>query len=68
LPEKLIPTPGGIKEGRRPDILFRTKLGELRGRNVGHIDAAGNPNTRETDALNDLNGPGALPTDFVPLE
>ena len=67
LPEKLIRTRGGIKEGRRPDILFRTSKGELRGRNIGHLDAAGNPVTRELDALRDLNGPGGLPTDFVPF-
>ena len=63
--EKLIPTPGGQKDGRRPDILYRTKKGELRGRNVGKVDASGQPVTRERTALADLNGPGGLPTDFV---
>jgi RHS repeat-associated protein len=64
--EKLIPTPGGKKEGRRPDILYRTPEGEVRGRNVGKADASGRPVTRERAALADLNGPGGLPTDFVP--
>lgn len=66
--ERLIQTPGGIKSGRRPDILYRTPAGELRGRNVGRTKADGTPVTREVDALNDLNGPGKLPTDFVPYD
>ena len=65
--EILIRTPGGIKTGRRPDILFETANGQLRGRNIGHVDAAGNPLKRELEALLDLNGPGGLPTDFVPF-
>lgn len=66
--ERLIPTPGGKKAGRRPDILYRTPDGQLRGRNVGKTMADGSPVTREVDALNDLNGPGNLPTDFVPYD
>jgi hypothetical protein len=66
LPEQLIPTPGGVKGGRRPDILFETENGVLRGRNIGKVDANGNPIKRELDALRDLNGPGGIPTDFVP--
>ncbi len=68
LPEQLIPTPGGVKGGRRPDILFRTQDGTLRGRNVGKCDANGNPVKREQEALDDLNGPGGIPTDFVPYD
>src|SRR5262249_47462507 len=45
--EKLMPTPGGTKEGRRPDILYRTPRGELRGRNVGRTNANGTPVRRE---------------------
>ena len=63
--EKLVSTPGGLKEGRRPDILYRTPSGELRGRNIGRTNADGTPVKREQEALKDLNGPGKLPTDFV---
>ncbi len=64
-PEKLVRTPGGNKEGRRPDIVYQTPNGELRGRNIGKTKADGSPVTREQNALNDLNGKGGLPTDFV---
>ncbi|MEZ6073149.1 MAG: hypothetical protein R3C10_23495 [Pirellulales bacterium] len=64
--EKLIPTPGGLKTGRRPDIIFETANGQIRGKHIGRVDASGNPKPREIDALKDLNGPGKLPTDFVP--
>jgi RHS repeat-associated protein len=64
--ERLVPTPGGKKAGRRPDILYETPTGEVRGRNVGKVNAQGLPVPREVDALSDLNGPGGLPTDFVP--
>jgi hypothetical protein len=63
--ERLIPTPGGLKSARRPDILFETATGQLRGRNIGHVDAAGNPVKRELEALLDLNR--VIPTDFVPF-
>ncbi len=64
-PEQLVRTPGGNKKGRRPDILYQTPNGELRGRNIGKTKADGSPVTREQNALNDLNGKGGLPTDFV---
>jgi hypothetical protein len=64
----MISTPGGMKEGRRPDIIYRNKEGELRGVNVGKTKADGTPVTREQNALKDLNGPGKLPTRFVPYD
>jgi RHS repeat-associated protein len=64
--ERLIATQGGAKGGRRPDIIYKTPSGELRGRNVGLVDSKGQPIPREQSALDDLNGPGGLPTDFVP--
>jgi hypothetical protein len=66
--ERLIQTPGGLKDGRRPDILYLTPSGELRGRNVGSTRADGSPVKRELEALDDLNGPGKLPTGFVPYD
>jgi hypothetical protein len=61
-----VPTPGGNKDGRRPDIIYETPSGDLGGVNVGRTKADGTPVTREVNALNDLNGPGGLPTTFVP--
>jgi RHS repeat-associated protein len=67
-PERLRGTPNGAKSGRRPDIIYQTPNGELRGRNVGRTRADGSPVPREQEALDDLNGPGGLPTDFVPYD
>ncbi|HSP79829.1 MAG TPA: hypothetical protein VLQ93_14955, partial [Myxococcaceae bacterium] len=66
--ERLIPTPSGKKSGRRPDILYETPDGTLKGRNVGKTRADGSPVKREAEALDDLNGPGKTPTDFVPYD
>lgn len=67
-PEQLVPTPGGAKSGRRPDIIYETPDGTRRGVNVGQTTADGSPVPREQSALDDLNGPGGLPTDFVPYD
>jgi len=65
-PEKLVPTPGGKKDGRRPDILYETPGGERKGRNVGKTEADGEtPVKREREALEDLNEKAKLETDFV---
>ncbi len=68
--EKVIPTPGGDRETRRPDIIYRTPPpdSELRGVNVGLTLADGvTPVPREVTAMADLSGPGGLPMDpFVP--
>ncbi len=45
------------------DAMFG-RLGQA-GRNVGLVDKSGQPVAREQSALDDLNGPGKLPTDFV---
>ncbi|NVB39793.1 hypothetical protein G6O69_18255 [Pseudenhygromyxa sp. WMMC2535] len=66
--EQLIHTRGGHKSGRRPDILYRTPEGNIRGRNVGRTRADGSPVKREVEALEDLNGPGQTPTDFTPYD
>jgi hypothetical protein len=67
-PERLVPTPGGAKSGRRPDIIYETPEGSTQGRNIGRTRADGTPVKREVEALDDLNGPGGLPTDFVPYD
>jgi hypothetical protein len=41
--EVLIPTPGGYKSGRRPDILYRTPNGEMRARQIVRTNADGTP-------------------------
>ena len=64
LPEQLVRTPGGHKNGRRPDILYRDCKGNLCGVNVGKTKANGSPIKREQQALDDLNGAG-LPTKFI---
>ncbi|MBI2424690.1 MAG: PKD domain-containing protein [Candidatus Hydrogenedentes bacterium] len=66
--ERLVETRGGEKPGRRPDIIYSTPEGELRGVNVGRTNADGTPVSREVGALNDLNGPGQLPTVFLPYD
>ena len=66
--ERLIRTVGGKKGGRRPDIEYRTPGGEIRAKNIGKRLANGTPVLRELYALDDLNGPGGLPTDFIPYD
>lgn len=67
-PERLIPTPGGEKTGRRPDILYVDSCGILKGCNIGKVKVDGSPIKRESQALDDLNGPGGLPTTFESYE
>lgn len=62
-PEKLVPTPGGHKEARRPDILYRDSCGTMRACNIGKTKSDGTPVTREVKAMEDLNRAG-LPTTF----
>ncbi|WP_426194211.1 RHS repeat-associated core domain-containing protein [Massilia sp. DWR3-1-1] len=63
-PEVLVPTPGGIKGGRRPDMISRDANGNVSATQVGRTKADGTPVKREVEALKDLNGPGQLPTNF----
>jgi hypothetical protein len=63
--ERTIPTPGGFKDTRRPDILYQTPSGEIRAVNVGRVMADGvTPVPREVRAMADLNR--VYPTAFVP--
>ena len=54
LPETKIPTVGGIKGGRRPDIIYTEASGGKIYGNVGKNDAQGNPIKREREAMDDL--------------
>jgi len=66
--EKLWPTLGGEKSGRRPDLLMKDNDGKPYGIQVGKTDKNGNPVKREKDSLNDLNIHGNLPTEFCPYD
>ncbi len=61
--ETTVETPGGHKESRRPDIIYRTKEGELKYGNVGKETPSGEKPKREKEALEDLRGTG-VPTDY----
>ncbi|MFI7601214.1 polymorphic toxin-type HINT domain-containing protein [Actinoplanes sp. NPDC049681] len=65
LPERAIPTPGGFKGSRRPDILVRRPDGSIYGINVGKQAASGAPIKREAQAISDLEGAG-VEMHFVP--
>lgn len=64
-PEAIFDTKGGVKDSRRPDILYRDKDGIVRGiNNVGKAKKDGSPIKCEQQALDDLNNFGRLPTTF----
>lgn len=65
LPERLIPTPDGLKAGRRPDILVEKPDGSVYGINVGREAASGAPVRREVEAIYDLES-ADVPMHFVP--
>ncbi len=67
-PERLIPTPGGHKAGRRPDVLVERPDGSLYAVNVGRTQASGATVPREVKALDDLNNRAGIPTTFVPYD
>lgn len=66
LPERVIPTPGGVLSGRRPDILVRRADGSTYGINVGlQSRRTGAPIRREAEAIKDLEDAG-IEMHFVP--
>ena len=67
LREKLIPTPGGYKSSRRPDILVKKPDGTMYGINVGRTNKTGAPVKREVEAIYDLEDSG-IPMYFVPYD
>jgi hypothetical protein len=67
LPERLIKTPGGIKSGRRPDILVERPDGSIYGINVGKTTSYVAPIKRQAQAINDLEGTG-IEIYFVPYD
>ena len=54
LPEEQIPTPGGSKTFRRPDITTRAPDGSIYRENVGRSTSGGRPVAREQRALDDI--------------
>jgi hypothetical protein len=66
LRERLIQTPGGIRTGRRPDILVMRSDGSTYGVNVGRQSASGAPVRREAEAIYDLEIYAGLEMHFVP--
>lgn len=68
LNEKLIATPGGLKSGRRPDILVKQPDGSIYGINVRKTTASGLPITREIQPINDLEIYGGIKMYFVPYD
>lgn len=67
LKEAVIPTPGGLKGSRRPDILVQRENGSIYGINVGKQSMrTGAPIKREAEAINDLEEFGDLEMHFVP--
>ncbi len=63
--EKLIPTLGGAKSGRRPDILLKRADGTMYGINVGKTYKNGDMIKREKEAIEDLTTYGGLEMYFV---
>lgn len=68
LPEEVIPTPGGKKSKRRPDITTEAPDGTTRRENVGRTRADGTPVTREVDALDDIEGATGVRPEFTPYD
>lgn len=65
-PEAVIPTLGGYKRSRRPDLLAQRPDGTRYGINIGKTEKSGIPVKRERQAIEDLEGPGGLEMHFVP--
>lgn len=66
--ERAIATEGGVKQSRRPDILYETPNGQVKAVNVGRTKSDGTPVTREIQAKQDLENKAGIPTDFVPYD
>lgn len=65
--EDFIPTPGGNKTARRPDITFKNnKTGEKYYENVGKKDANGDPVPRERKAMEDIKNETGVTVVFTP--
>jgi hypothetical protein len=69
LKEIFIPTPGGLKSARRPDISFRNRItNEYYHENIGKTYASGDPVKRETGALNDLEAQTGKRPAYTPYD
>jgi RHS repeat-associated protein len=67
MPERNVPTPGGNRNSRGPDLIFRKPNGERRFVQVGRTTKKGKPVAREKKALDDLRRVPGSRTKFYPL-
>lgn len=68
LTEEVIPTPGGEKSARRPDITTRAPDGSIHRENVGRTRVDGQPVKREVEALDDLQEATGTRPSFTPYD
>jgi RHS repeat-associated protein len=68
LPEEVVPTPGGAKSMRRPDITTQTPDGSTHRENVGRTTKAGEPVARERRALDDIERATGKRPDYTPYD
>ena len=66
--EEVIPTPGGDKSSRRPDITTIDPSGNTYRENVGRTKADGTPVTREVSAANDIEQATGTRPVFTPYD
>ena len=68
LPEEVVPTPGGTKSSRRPDITTRAPDGTVQRENVGRSTQTGQPVARERRALDDIEKATGQRPAFTPYD
>jgi len=68
LPEEVIPTPGGCKTCRRPDITTRAPDGSTYRENVGRSTRSGDPIGRERRALDDIEAATGTRPGYTPYD
>ncbi|MCX4240023.1 hypothetical protein, partial [Paraliomyxa miuraensis] len=68
LPEEVIPTPGGCKTCRRPDITTRAPDGSVYRENVGRSTQSGEPIARERRGLDDIEAATGTRPGYTPYD
>ena len=66
--EEVIPTPGGTKTSRRPDITTRAPDGSPHREDVDRSKADGTPIKRETEALDDIEDATGTRPEYTPCD